>query len=124
MISKIEIIDNESGTAVELSSDVKSVSWDTENPFAVNVVNSFQFQCDIDKDDEAAKWLFNNHPFRKAQNTAYRLTDELNDLIEEYHAPGNTRRERRAIQRQFNKLFSKLDKLCKTYHINYKYKTI
>lgn len=124
MISKIEIIDKESGTTVELPFNEKSVTWDSKDSFAINVVNSFSFQCfvDVDEYNEAAKRPFFSQAFWRAQKTACQLVDKLNDLVEEFYAPGNTRRERRAIQREFNKLFSKFDTHCKTHNINYKYK--
>ena len=51
--------------------------------------------------------------------TACDIADTLNDLIEEYHAPGNTRRERRAIKHEFNKVLRIFQKYCIKHNFSY-----
>lgn len=85
----------------------------------VNVQNSYKFECSFkDVDTTGIKELLESN---QSYKDAYRLTDALNDLIEEYYAPGTPRRERRAIKREFDKVFRIFQKHCKTHGIDYKF---
>lgn len=85
----------------------------------VNVQNSYKFECTItDPVPEELQKLFDGDPSFKI---ASRLTEQLNDLIEEYHAPGTPRRERRAIKREFDKIFRIFHKHCLMHGIEYSF---
>ncbi|MBD5241433.1 MAG: hypothetical protein HDS59_05080 [Barnesiella sp.] len=77
----------------------------------INIQNCYQFECkskDYSPSDEVKQYI-----------AACNLIDTLNDLIEEYHAPGNTRRERRATKHEFEKVLRIFLKHCKKYNIAY-----
>lgn len=119
------LINKETGEKVKLSGVTTSYFSSEEDKkeedgYKVNIHNSYNFECDlkIDScDDETRELLFGN----AAWKTACRLADHLNDLIEEYHAPGTPRRERRAIKREFDKIFRIYQKHCQTYNIGFKF---
>ena len=86
---------------------------------SINVQNSYKFECTIkDPWSEDLKKLFEGDTRWK---TACRLSDQLNDLIEEYHVPGTPRRERRAIKREFDKIFAIFRKHCQKSGIEYSF---
>lgn len=113
---EIFFINQETGEKVKLSG-ISSASLSSEgNETPINIHNTYNFECNLKMDpldEEAKKLLFGNSAFQ----TARRLTDELNDLIEEYHAPGTPRRDRRAIKREFDKIFKIFCKHCKANNI-------
>ena len=117
---EIFFINQETGEKVKLSG-ITSASLSSEgNETPVNIHNAYNFECNLKidpLDEEAKKLLFGDSAFQ----TARRLTDELNDLIEEYHAPGTPRRERRAIKREFDKIFRIFQKHCMLNQINYSF---
>lgn len=86
----------------------------------VNIRNSFNFDCSFKEPEftTGIKAIFENN---QSWKDACRLADTLNDLIEEFHAPGTPRRERRAIQREFDKVFRVFRKHCQTYNIDFKF---
>lgn len=119
---KLYIIDEASSKATELNVCSGTFSPMLENTISepITVDNSYKFECSF-KDSSLAsdiKKMFNDIPGYK---TACRLVDELNELIEEYHAPGNPRGERRAIKREFDKVFKIFQKHCYTYNIDFRF---
>ena len=117
---KIFFINKETGEKVELSGVTTSSLSSEEDGYKVNIHNSYNFECDLkidSLDDETRELLFGN----AAWKTACRLADQLNDLIEDYHALGTPRRERRAIKREFDKIFRIYQKHCQTNNINFKF---
>ena len=87
-----------------------------------NVQNTYKFECTMkDPDSDALKELFEGNPSWK---TASSLIDKLNDLIEEYHAPGTPRRERRAIKREFDRVFAIFRKHCQKNNIKYSFQRL
>lgn len=120
---EIYFVNQETGEKVKLSG-VTSASLSSEgNETPVNIHNSYNFECNLkidSLDEEAKKLLFGDSAFQ----TARRLTDELNDLIEEYHAPGTPRRERRAIKREFDKIFRIFQKHCMLNQISYSFQHV
>lgn len=117
---KLYIIDEATSMTTELnvcpSSFKPTLGSVVGEPVTVN--NSYKFECSF-KDSSMAssiKDLVDNIPGYK---TARRLADELNNLIEEYHAPGNPRSERRAIKREFDKVFRIFQKHCYAYNIDF-----
>lgn len=113
---EIFFINQETGEKVKLNG-ISSASLSSEGyETPVNIHNAYNFECNLKidpLDEEAKRLLFGDPTFQ----TARRLTDELNDLIEEYHAPGTPRRERRAIKREFDKIFKIFCKHCKANNI-------
>lgn len=108
----------ETGEETEIiNSSVKMECCDNETS-PVNICNSYYFECEVKLPlmNQAAKDLFFGSP---AWKTANRLADKLNSLIEEYHAPGNTRKVRRAVQRQFDKTFKIFRNHCQDCNIQY-----
>lgn len=123
---KIYAIDK--GTAKELAYQVNSVSINgspDEPAPPVNIGNSYQFSCSFKMDKSASDALSaliaENFPanFKQVWKRANRLRDELNDMIEEYHAPGNSRRVRRQLKRDFDKTFRIFRAYCKEHGIEY-----
>ena len=100
-----------------INSSVKMECCDNETS-PVNICNSYYFECDVKLPlmNQAAKDLFFRSP---AWETANRLADKLNSLIEEYFAPGNTRKVRRSVQRQFDKTFKNFRTHCRDCNIQY-----
>lgn len=80
----------------------------------LSVINSYSINCDLKPAPRDKKQLIG---ISKGLDYAERLREELNDLIEEYHAPGNTRRERRAVKRQFDKVARIFCDYCKRHNI-------
>lgn len=118
MNNKITIINKESGQELELLPDsINEISFLDKDIPPINVHNTYSFQCDVKLSGDIRKLFEEN----LAWKTACRLADKLNDLVEEYHAPGTPRRERRAIQREFDKIFRIFRKHCQTYMIDFKY---
>lgn len=117
---EIFFINKETGETVQLSGVASASFLSEEDEAPVNICNSYNFECNlkIDSFDEEFKKLLCEDSTWK---TARRLSDELNDLIEEYHAPGTPRRERRAIKRQFDKIFRIFHKHCKECDIQYSF---
>lgn len=121
MTSKKMFLRNmETGEETEIiNSSVKMECCDNETS-PVNICNSYYFECEVKLPlmNQAAKDLFFGSP---AWKTANRLADKLNSLIEEYHAPGNTRKVRRAVQRQFDKTFKIFQTHCQECRIDFKF---
>lgn len=119
MTSKdVSLIDMETGKELKLlSGSINEISFLDQDIPPINVHNTYSFQCDVKLSGDIRK-LFEGNP---AWKTARRLADELNDLVEEYHAPGTPRRERRAIQREFDKVFRIFRKHCQTNMIDFKF---
>lgn len=119
-VDKISIINKETGGELNLHVDTTTVSWDSDIAPSINIHNSFQFDCEINLPSVPQSHIkaYYHNP---AWKDACRLADRLNDLIEEYHAPGTIRKERRAIQREFDKTFHIFKKHCKTYMIDFKF---
>ena len=110
----------ETGEETEIiNSSVKMECCDNETSL-VNICNSYYFECEVKLPlmNQAANDLFFGSP---AWKTAHRLADKLNSLIEEYHAPGNTRKVRRAVQRQFDKTFKIFRNHCLECRIDFKF---
>lgn len=85
---------------------------------SISVRNTYSFECSIQADDSFKKSIEEtSKPIKDAQM----LIDKLNDLIEEYHAPGAPRRERRAIKREFDRIFRILQKHCAKHNIRYSF---
>lgn len=119
------MIDPNTGKTVNLGTP-KTIVWDhvsfersTEN-IPVNVCNSYKFECIFEglEFDSVVKELFMQG---QSWKDACRLADRLNDLIEEYHIPNTPRRERRAIKREFDRVFQIFRKHCQTYKIDFKF---
>jgi len=115
---KILIIDEATDQTSELN--VSSCQFDSELSGAFNepvsVCNSYKFECSFKGPALNIQDLWNDIP---EYRNACRLADRLNDLIEEYHAPGTPRSERRAIKREFDKVFRIFRKHCYAYNIDF-----
>lgn len=98
--------------------------FDTESndySTAVNVTNTYSFECKINPDNSFYEFIEKEcKPLKDAQ----KITDRLNDLVEEFHAPGTPRRERRTIKREFDRLFNLFQKHCKKHNIQYTFQKI
>lgn len=117
---EIYFIDNESGEKVVLSGvATASFSYETYEP-PVNIHNSYHFECNLKMDKDARELLYGD----PAWKTACQIADRLNDLIEEYHAPDTPRRERRAAQREFDRVFKIYLKHCKANDIQIGFKKL
>ena len=122
--NNITFIDQETGEQIKtFPNTISNFSCDNCNDAQIrqsfNVQNTYNFECTIkDFDSEALKEFFEGNASLK---TASSLTDKLNDLIEEYHAPGTPRRERRAIKREFDKVFAIFHKHCQKNNIKYSF---
>lgn len=119
----INMIDPTTGKIIELG-PAKTVVWNhvsfenSEQEAPINIRNSFKFECEVKVESATVKKLCEG---TQSWKDACCLTDTLNDLIEEFHAPGTPRRERRAIQREFDKVFRAFRKHCQTYNIDFKF---
>lgn len=115
----ITILDPATGEQQVLGT-TSSISWDDNVEYtAINVRNSYKFECQIEGLESAAvKKMCEG---TQGWKDACRLADTLNDLIEEYHAPGTPRKERRAIKREFDKVFRIFRKHCRTYRIDFSF---
>lgn len=117
---KLFIIDEASDNVSELHMISDSFQAPLEDFFdkPVTVCNSYKFECKF-KDSlvtsEINKLIDDLPSYKVAGN----LADKLNDLVEEYHAPGTPRSERRAIKREFDKVFRIFRKHCYTYNIDF-----
>ncbi|TGY77874.1 hypothetical protein [Lepagella muris] len=118
--SKVFLRDMNTGEELEILPGTVEVSWTDKDTHPIDIHHSYKFECSVNLPlmNEVAKELFFGSPGYK---TACRLADELNDLIEEYHAPGTPRRERRAIRREFVKIYRIFRKHCKECKINFKF---
>lgn len=96
------------------------INWCNEDVNAINICNSYNFECYVDLPlmNQAAKDLFFSS---LTWRTICSLRDKLNDLIEEYHAPGNTRRQRRILKREFDRSYNIFRAYCIKYKIDYKF---
>lgn len=117
---KFLIFDETTNQETEL--DISSGSFSPELTDAFNepvsVCNSYKFECSFKGPALNIQDLWKDIPGYK---DACRLADELNDLIEEYHAPGTPRRERRAIKREFDRIFRIFRKHCYTHRIDFRF---
>lgn len=110
----------ETGEETEIINGTTKMECCDNDTSSVNICNSYYFECEVKLPlmNQAAKDLFFGSP---AWKTANRLADKLNSLIEEYHAPGNTRKVRRAVQRQFDKTFKIFRQHCLECEIDFKF---
>lgn len=113
----VTIIDQKTGETVGTLNPQSpvEVTWCSEDTSPIEIGNSYCFKCDL-------KQYYPELPLKLKQSsaaykTAERLADRLNDLIEEYHAPGTPRRERRAIKREFQKILRIFQKHCNAHNI-------
>lgn len=97
---------------------VSEITWYSKYASPIDIGNSYCFQCDVKIDSSELLKAFQESP---QYRTASTLCDRLNDLIEEYHAPGVIRRERRAIKREFNRLFQMFQRHCQKHMIDIKF---
>lgn len=118
MIEKITTINKETGKETELKPI--SVSFSSNDTPPTNIRTSYKFECHMDIRNYYAAVP---EIYRKSWEWTHanELADRLNDIIEEYHAPGTVRRERRALQRMFDKTLQQLDRHCRMYTIIYQY---
>ncbi len=120
MDSKIFIMDKETGETAELKPDSFSISFDTEGKVPASVKESYKFECKIDIRNfysSISKLYSQSWECARADE----LTNKLNDIIEEYHAPGTLRRERRELKRKFDKTLRLLDQHCRKYKLIYSF---
>lgn len=98
----------------------------------ITINNSYHFVCEFTEPAEISVQapqlssvdldaLYKKNP---AWREATWLADKLNDLIEEYHAPGVPRKERRAIEREFDKVVHIFQKHCSKNRIKYTYQEV
>lgn len=118
MIKKITMTDKETGKETELKPI--SVAFSSNDAPPTNIRTSYKFECHMDIRNYYAKVP---ELYRKSWEwaRANELADRLNDIIEEYHAPGTVRKVRRALQRSFDKTIKQLDRHCRMYKIIYKF---
>lgn len=123
----VTLIDKETGKSDTLPvlQDTVYVGWENKGVPPIDIATSFNFNCRLDTDwsdidpeverlyKQTSKWEY-----------AVKLSETLNDLIEEYHAPGNSRHERREIKRQFGKVFMVFLKHCRMSQISYTFKRV
>ena len=116
----IELMDTSTNQKVSLTNatSVSKTIWLGEDVAPVDIDKSYCFQCNCKIDSSELQKIFQWSPEIRTANT---LCDQLNDLIEDYNAPGMIRRERRAIKREFDKLMLILQRHCVKYRINIKY---
>ncbi len=110
----------ETGEELDVLPGSIKIGWSDESPCPIDIQHSYKFECDINPpfSNQKAKDLFlESSSWRKANE----LADELNELIEEYHAPGTPRRERRAIKRDFVRIFQIFRKHCQKHQIDFKF---
>lgn len=119
---KLYIIDEATNKATELNvcSDSFTPTLESTSNEPVTVTNSYKFECSF-KDSSLASGIKKVIDDIPGYKTARRLADNLNDLIEEYHAPGTPRNERRAIKREFDKVFRIFYKHCYAYGIDFRF---
>lgn len=77
------LLNIETGEEVKIIDGSDIINWCNQDANAVNICNSYYFECDVKLPlmNQAAKDLYFGSP---AWETAHQLSDELNDLIEEY----------------------------------------
>lgn len=77
------LLNIETGEEVKIIDGSDIINWCNQDADAVNICNSYHFECDVKLPlmNQAAKDLHFGSP---AWKTARQLSDELNDLIEEY----------------------------------------
>lgn len=115
-----ELIDAQTGQKIG-SINAKSVSeitWCSKDASPIDIGTSYSFQCDVKIDSNELRRAFEEG---QEYRTANALCDRLNDLIEDYHAPGVIRRERRAIKREFNRLMGIFQQHCAKHCIDIRY---
>lgn len=120
MNDKIFITNKETGKTTELSPVHHSVSFSTKDAPQTDIRTSYQFECRMDIRNYYAKvpeLYRHSWEWKRAE----KLADKLNDIIEEYHAPGTIRRVRRDLQRKFQKALQQLDQHCRMYKIIYEF---
>jgi hypothetical protein len=84
-------------------------------PQILNIANVHSFQCICVLDDD--------FKHTEAWHTACLLTDQLNDLVEEYNAPGNQRKELRSISQNFHRTLKKLLRHRTKYNLEVRWST-
>lgn len=117
---KVFLRNMETGEEVKILDDTIQIDWCDKDSSPIDIGNSYCFKCDIKSyfTNPVEMDLYLDSP---AWKNACRIADELNQLIEEYHAPGNPRKERRAIKRQFDKIFNIFRKHCQKHKIAYSF---
>lgn len=117
---RAELIDARNGQKIGLinAKSISEVTWYSKDASPIEIGNSYCFQCEVKLDSAELLKAFQESP---QYRTANALCDRLNDLIEEYHAPGVIRRERRAIKREFNRMFQIFQGHCLKHMINIKF---
>ena len=119
-LEHVELIDAGTNQKVSLTYPAlaSETIWLGEDAASIDINKSYCFQCNCKIEWSELQSTFHWSPELHTANT---LCDRLNDLIEDYHAPGMLRRERRSIKRKFDKLMVILQKHCAKYHINIKF---
>lgn len=114
------LLDQATGKKLKIHPGTVEISWSDKLPDQIDIHHSYNFECSfkVPPFTVGVKELFEESA---AWRHACRLADKLNDLIEEYHAPGTPRRERRSIKREFDKTFIIFHKHCKQSCIAYRY---
>lgn len=118
----LSVINPISGETQKLGTitDTVSISWKDMQIPPIDIKTSYEFTCYLDESyNQELERLYKQTEFWKY---AVKLSKQLNDLIEEYHVPGTSRRERREINRTYCKLYNKFHKHCQFAQINYKFK--
>lgn len=118
--SKIIFMDEAAGVFKDIpiaSPDKVCIGWDNVDIPPVDIATSFDFTCLLDG------CTYNGGCWMRMETEQWRhavdLADKLNDLIEEYHTPGNFRRVRKMIRRQFDKAFRTFLKHCRRNRIDF-----
>lgn len=89
-----------------------------KNNAPIDIATSYDIQC---SEQEKFASTTDNHSGMHPQRTAIAFCNRLNDLIEEYHAPGANRSDRRTIKREFESLANILLAHCRKYSLNVKF---
>lgn len=122
---KIHIINKETGEELVFpASSVSETKWIAEPDMPpIDIHSSYHFECNVNWGEmNSMNEAYKNICYgSRSWRDACRLADELNDLIEEYHSPAFPRRERRAVKRQFDKIFLIFRKHCAKYKIDFKF---
>lgn len=104
---------------------IRSVNFlencDSDILSGIDITNSYKFECNLHIPGDPDYIIRDFFTETWQWKLANRYSEQLNDYIEEFHAPGTNRKERRLLKRLFAKTYAQFKRHCHLYGIEYKF---